>query len=103
MLSRKCWKDNPGLAARTSTAAFASAASTRATSATAFAWNHGTGFVHYECAAHQVATIAGFHRAVSRGIVVDFNEPEPARLTGKTITHYVHAIHGNTRLREEIR
>jgi hypothetical protein len=105
MLSRECWKDNPVLPARPAAAAFAPAATTRTTSATtaAFARNHGAGFVHYQGAAHQVATVAGFHRTVGGGVVVDFNESKPASLTGETITHHVYAIDGYARLREEIR
>jgi hypothetical protein len=92
------------LPAGPATAALASAATTRTTSTTAaFAGNHGTGFVDNECTAHQVAAIARFHGTVSSGIVVYLNEAEPASLAGKTITHHVHAIHGDTRLGEEIR
>jgi hypothetical protein len=91
------------LAARPATAAFASAASTRTPATPAFAWNHGAGFIHHQCAPHQVAAVASFHRTVGSGVVIDFHEPEPTSLTGKTITHYVHAIDGDTRLRKEIR
>jgi hypothetical protein len=92
------------LPARPATAALTSATTTGATPAAAtFARNHGTGFVHNQRAAHQVATITGFHSTVGSGVIVDFNEPEPASFTGKTITHHVHAIDGDTRLRKEIR
>jgi hypothetical protein len=94
------------LAARTSaTTALASAAASRTSTAAtaAFAGNHGTGFVDHECAAHQVAAIASLNRAVSGGVVIDLNEPESASLAGETIAHYVHAIDGHARLREEIR
>jgi hypothetical protein len=92
------------LAAGPSTAALASTATARAASTTAaFAGNHGTGFVYDQRAAHQVATVAGFDGAIGCGVVVNFNEAKPASLAGKTIPHHVHAIHGDTRLREEIR
>jgi hypothetical protein len=94
------------LAAGPSTAALASTATatTRATSTTAaFAGNHGTGFVYDQRAAHEVATVAGLDGAIGRRVVVNFHEAKPASLAGKTITHYIHAIHGDTRLREEIR
>jgi hypothetical protein len=92
------------LPARPATTAFAPAAASGTASATAaFAWNHGARFVYDQCAAHQVAAIASFHGAVGSRIVVDLNEPESASLAGKTIAHDIHAIHGNTRLREEIR
>jgi hypothetical protein len=87
-----------------SAAALASSASTRpSTAPTAFAGNHGTGFVDYQRAAHQVASVASFDGTIGSRVVADFNEPESASLAGKTIAHHIHAIHGNTRLREEIR
>src|ERR1700677_1954026 len=102
-LSRKCW-NNRALPSGPATTALASATRATASATTAaFARNHGTSFVHHQGAAHQVAAVAGFHRTIGGGVVVDLNEAEPASFTGKTITHYVHAIHGNTRLREEIR
>jgi hypothetical protein len=91
------------LAARPTATALASTAPRTASSTAAFARNHGTGFVHYQRATHQIAPIAGFYGAVSRRIVVDLNESKTASLTGKTITHHVHAIDGYARLREEIR
>jgi hypothetical protein len=93
------------LAAGPSTAALASTATatTRASTAAAFAGNHGTGFVYDQRAAHQVATVAGFDGAIGCSVVVNFHEAKPASLAGKTIAHYVDAIHGDTRLREEIR
>jgi hypothetical protein len=91
------------LPARTATAALASAATTTRASTAAFAGNHGTGFIHHQCAAHQVASVASLHCTIGSGVVVNFNEAKSASLTGKTITHYVHAIHGNARLGEEIR
>jgi hypothetical protein len=94
----------PFLTAGPATAALTSAATaTRTATAATFARNHGTGFVHHQCATQQVAAIASFDGTVRSSVIVDFNEPEAARLTGKTIAHYIHAIHGNTRLREEIR
>jgi hypothetical protein len=95
---------NRALATGPSAAALASATSTTGTAtAAAFAGNHGTGFVHHQRAAHQVASITSFDGPVSGGVVVDFNEPESASLASETIAHYVHAIHGDTGLREEIR
>jgi hypothetical protein len=93
------------LAAGPSTAALASTptATTRAPSTAAFAGNHGTGFVYDQRAAHEVATVAGLDGAIGRRVVVNFHEAKPASLAGKTITHYIHAIHGHTRLGEEIR
>jgi hypothetical protein len=95
----------PVLPARTSAAALASTAASRtaSTTASALAWNHGTGFVDHQRAAHQIAPIAGFYGTVSRRVIVDLNEPETASLTGETITHHVHAVDGDTGLREEIR
>jgi hypothetical protein len=93
------------LVARPSTAALASTttATTRASSTATFAGNHGTGFVYDQRAAHEVAAVASFDGAIGCGVVVNFHEAKPACLAGKTITHYIHAIHGDTRLREEIR
>src|SRR5512135_3519724 len=96
--SRKCWKNDSGLAARPSASAIASAAATGSTpTAAAFAGNHGTSFVHYQRATHQVAAIAGFDGAVGGGVVVDFDEAESASLAGESITHHVYAINRNTR------
>jgi hypothetical protein len=105
MPSRKCWQDKLDFLASGPAAAALASAATAGTTATAatFAWHHRTGFVHHQRAAQQVAAVASFDCAVSGGVVVDFDEPESASLTGKTIAHYIHAIHGNTRLREEIR
>jgi hypothetical protein len=103
MLSRKCWNNKWVLAARPTTAALASAAPRTTASPAAFARNHGTGFIDYQCAAHQIATIAGFDGTISRGVIVNLNEPESPSLAGETITHHVHAIDGDTLLREEIR
>jgi hypothetical protein len=93
------------LAAGPSTTALASTATaaTRPSTTTAFAGNHGTGFVYYQRAAHQVATVAGLDGAIGCSVVVNFHEAKPASLACKTIAHYVYAIHGDTRLREEIR
>jgi hypothetical protein len=91
------------LAARPTATALASTAPRTASSTAAFARNHGTGFIDYQCAAHQIAAIAGFDGTVGCGVIVNLNEPESPSLAGETITHHVHAIDGDTRLREEIR
>jgi hypothetical protein len=79
------------------------AARTTATAAAAFARNHGASFVDHQSAAQEVAPIARFNCAVCGRVVVDFDESESAGLTCKTIAHHIHAIHGDTRLRKEIR
>jgi hypothetical protein len=103
----KYWKarrDARLLAPGTSAAAFTSATTATGTATTAtLAWNHRTGFIHYQRATQEIAAVASFDRTIRSSVVVDFDEPESASLTGKTIAHYIHAVNGNTSLREEIR
>jgi hypothetical protein len=77
------------------------AAGTPATAS--FTRNHRTSFVHNQGAAHEVTSVAGFDGSISGSVVVDFNEAEPSGFARESIAHYIHAVYGNTRLREEIR
>jgi hypothetical protein len=107
--SRKCSKRDERLAAASAatTTVSATTATARAAASTpaasAFAGNHGAGFVDNQCTSHEIAAVASFDGTISRGVVVNFNESESASLACETVTHHVHAVHGNTRLREEIR
>jgi len=73
------------------------------TAATPFARHHGASFVDHQRAAHQVAAIAGFDGVVSSRVIMDFDESEPAGLSGEAVAHYIDAVHGDSSLRKEIR
>jgi hypothetical protein len=90
-------------AATTAISATAAWASASTPAATAFARDHGAGFVDHQGTSHQVAAVACFDGTIRCRVVVNFNEPESASLACETVTHHVHAVDGNTRLREEIR
>jgi len=86
-------------AAASATPAFTAASA----SATSLARDHGAGFIHHQRAAHEITAVAGFDGAICRGIVVDLDEPEPARFAREAIAHDIDTIHCDTGLREEIR
>src|SRR5271165_5299285 len=70
-------------AAASATPAFTAASA----SATSLARDHGAGFIHHQRAAHEITAVAGFDGAICRGIVVDLDEPEPARFAREAIRH----------------
>jgi hypothetical protein len=96
----KYWKDERSLAPATgpATAPLAPASATPA-----FPRHHWTCFVYYESAAHEISPVAGFDGAIGCRIVADLDESEPSGLAREPVAHHVHAIHGDTRLRKEIR
>jgi hypothetical protein len=100
------WK-NESLTAPASTAAFTPPAaftpSAPSTAAAVLARHHRASFVHYNGPAHKIAAVAGFNGMVGGRVIVDFDESKATRLSSKPITHYIHAVHGDTRLRKEIR
>src|SRR5580700_9321640 len=61
---------------------------TSATPARAFSRCHGASFVHHHCSPHQILAVATVDRPLRRGVVLDLDEPEPPRLSGKTVAHH---------------
>jgi hypothetical protein len=49
--------------------------------------SHRTRLVHYHRPAHQFLTMAILDRLLRRGVIVDFDEAEPAGLSRKTVSH----------------
>src|ERR1039457_3031350 len=102
--SPSCCRNNlPAIpaAAATTTAATALAATAATSSAAALASRHGTSFVHYHGAAHQVAAVARLDGASGRGGIVDVHKTESACFAGKTVSHYIDCVDRYTRLRKE--
>jgi hypothetical protein len=99
------WK-NENLTAPASTAAFTPPAAftpSAPSTAAVLARNHRASLVHHHGPAHKIAAVAGFNGMVGGSVIVDFDESEATSLSGKPITHHIHAVHGDTRLRKEIR
>jgi hypothetical protein len=82
-------------------AATTTLAMTTAPAPAAFARRHRTGFIHNHRATHEVAAIACLDRALASRWIVDVYETESTSFPGKTISHYVYCVHGNTRLRKK--
>src|SRR5581483_1341385 len=79
----------------------AATTTTAAATAAALASSHGTSFVHYDSAAHQIAAVAGLDRTVRSARIVDVDKPESPGFAGEPVTHYIYCVYGHTRLREK--
>lgn len=82
----------------TTAAATAAASGPATTATTAFAGR--TRFVHDDVSAIEIVAIQSLHGAVGFFVVVNLNEPEPARLTRETVAHQRDICRGDSRLRE---
>ena len=91
-------------AATATTASAEAAASTAATSAapTTAAFALWTGFVDNDLPAHQVLAIERLDGPVGLFIIVDLNEPEPARLTGEAVADQSYVRRSDARLNKPV-
>lgn len=89
----------PGSPAATAAVA-TSPAATAATrpAATAATFTRGTRFIDNDIAAHEIVTIQSLDGAVGFFVAIDLDEPEPARLARKTVTHQGDICRGDSRL-----
>jgi len=91
-------------AATATTASAEAAASTAATSAapTTAAFALWTGFVDDDLPAHQILAIQRLDGPVGLFIIVDLNEPEPARLTGEAVADQSYVRRSDARLNKPV-
>src|ERR1700730_13126647 len=91
----------PAAATTTTVTATVSTLAATATTTTAFASRHGTSFVHYHGAAHELAAVASLNSPVGYRRIVDVDKAESPCFAGKPVPHYIYCVHGHTRLRKK--
>src|SRR5581483_10760064 len=87
------------------TAAAAPALSAVAAAATAAALavarNHRSRLVHHYGPAHEIPPVAGLDGMVRAGLILNLDEPKPARSAAEAIAHNVHTVYRHAGLCEE--